>query len=113
MPLSLNILPNFSNPGLDKRVYPAHLCVAAGILQPAELPHSDNAEHGEEAGAAPGQDVPHHRRDQHHLQGRPRQPAQGGRLRSWPVHGGSGMKELGLKAGLCIKCFAREQGGTH
>ena len=53
--------------GLDIRLQPSILSLAAGIFQPAVLPDGDHAEHGQEERAAAGQDVPHlrgHQEDQ-------------------------------------------------
>ena len=75
-------------PVLDQRVPPADLRLAVGALQPAVLPDGHHADHRQEAGAAPGQDVPRVGRDHHHLQGGRARPPQGGSLHQWTLYGG-------------------------
>ena len=65
---------------LDSGVCSAQSSLAVRTLQPPVLPHGHHADHGQEAGAAAGQDVPRVGRDQHALQGGGGQPSQGWRL---------------------------------
>ena len=89
-PLCLVRRPSAEDKGareLDVRLQPASLSLAAGLLQPAVLPHCDHAEHRQEERAAAGQDVPHVRGDQED-QGGDDPASEGGGLHTRALHGG-------------------------
>ncbi len=74
--------------GLDLRLQPSLLSLAAGLLQPTVLLDGDHAEHGQEERAAAGQDVPGVRGDQEADQGGDHLPTQGRGQCSRSLHGG-------------------------